>query len=96
MLSPAIKASILLSICFVTVFVDGKVIDITESKGGIISSPDYPKAYANDLEVTWNIHVRPGHKIAVYFTEFDLENSYDDVLKQPCVYDYLKVRVLTN
>ncbi|XP_069610279.1 complement C1r-A subcomponent-like isoform X1 [Ranitomeya imitator] len=52
---------------------------------GLVSSPNYPKAYPNDQRWTWNITVRSGFHISLKFLVFDLEPS------DACNYDYVKV-----
>jgi len=57
---------------------------------GIISSPDFPSPYANNLNLTWRIKTSPGYVIRLEFIDFHLESSYDDVAGR-CVYDYVKI-----
>lgn len=52
---------------------------------GEILSPNYPQAYPNDLQESWEIQVPPGYGIRLYFTHLDLEPS------QNCEYDSVKV-----
>lgn len=52
---------------------------------GEILSPNYPQAYPNDLQESWEIQVPPGYGIHLYFTHLDLEPS------QNCEYDSVKV-----
>ena len=58
---------------------------------GRIESPGYPEPYANDQDITWTITVEQGYKIELFFTVFDVEDSYDEDLGGSCVYDYVKV-----
>lgn len=52
---------------------------------GEILSPNYPQAYPNDLQESWEIQVPPGYGIRLYFTHLDLEPS------QNCEYDSVKI-----
>ena len=59
---------------------------------GIISSPDFPSPYANNLNLTWRIKTSPGYVITLRFIDFYLEESYD-MDAGWCVYDYVEVSV---
>lgn len=52
---------------------------------GEILSPNYPQAYPNDYQQTWEINVPSGYGIHLYFTHLDIEPS------QNCEYDFVKV-----
>merc|ERR1712062_357725 len=52
---------------------------------GEIQSPNYPAAYPNNLDKTWNIEVAPGQRIQLTFESFDLEAHSD------CGYDYVQI-----
>jgi len=52
---------------------------------GEIQSPNYPAAYPNNLEKTWNLEVASGGRIKLTFESFDLEASSD------CRYDYVQI-----
>ncbi|KAH0628580.1 hypothetical protein JD844_009923, partial [Phrynosoma platyrhinos] len=52
---------------------------------GEILSPNYPQAYPNDAQESWEISVPPGYGIHLYFTHLDIEPS------QNCEYDFVKV-----
>ena len=51
---------------------------ILHSRTGNLASPNYPSAYAADIECEWEIRVEPGYKVlASFYQRFDLENSTD-------------------
>uniref|UniRef100_F7CCG9 Complement C1s n=1 Tax=Monodelphis domestica TaxID=13616 RepID=F7CCG9_MONDO len=52
---------------------------------GEILSPNYPQAYPNNVQKTWNITVPDGYGIHLYFTHLDMELSAN------CEYDSVKV-----
>ncbi|XP_054447446.1 complement C1s subcomponent [Pteronotus mesoamericanus] len=52
---------------------------------GEILSPNYPQAYPNDIEKSWDIEVPEGYGIHLYFTHLDIE------LSENCAYDSVKV-----
>ncbi|NWV00088.1 C1S protein, partial [Upupa epops] len=52
---------------------------------GEILSPNYPQAYPNDVQESWDIQVPAGFGIHLYFTHMDLE------LSQDCEYDFVKI-----
>eukprot|EP00090_Calanus_glacialis_P014380 TRINITY_DN23170_c0_g1_i1.p1 TRINITY_DN23170_c0_g1~~TRINITY_DN23170_c0_g1_i1.p1 ORF type:complete len:870 (-),score=100.53 TRINITY_DN23170_c0_g1_i1:1263-3872(-) len=60
--------------------------NITDSENGFIKSPNYPEKYTtNDqkkegtgygsLQCHWFIHAKPGHKILLYFDDFEVEGN---------------------
>eukprot|EP00794_Sanderia_malayensis_P003246 gene3246-3727_t len=53
---------------------------------GYIASPRWPLNYPNRQSCTWKIVLAPGRRIAVRFTDFDLEDH------STCRYDYLEAR----
>ncbi|XP_004692625.1 PREDICTED: complement C1s subcomponent [Condylura cristata] len=53
---------------------------------GEILSPNYPQAYPNEVEKTWDIEVPKGHGIHLYFTHLDIELSED------CAYDSVQIK----
>ena len=57
---------------------------------GTIKVGDSRNPYGDDIDRTWRITVRPGYRVHVYFTTFDLEDSYEDDIGA-CAYDYLQV-----
>ena len=69
--------------------VPAKVIKV-EGTWGMIKLGEHPAGYENNLDITWRITVRPGYRVSVEFTTFDLENSYEKG-NGSCVYDYLQV-----
>lgn len=52
---------------------------------GEILSPNYPQAYPNEIEKTWDIEVPEGFGIRLYFTHLDME------LSENCEYDSVQV-----
>ena len=59
---------------------------------GLIESPNYPRHYPTNHNKTWHISAPEGYQVVIYFTVFDLEDSYDLDLGGSCVYDYVKVQ----
>ncbi|KAJ6216814.1 hypothetical protein RDWZM_007971 [Blomia tropicalis] len=57
---------------------------ITSSVAEIVS-PNYPEHYPNKKDCTWHFTATPGHRIKLYFNDFDLEPSQD------CTYDYIAI-----
>lgn len=55
---------------------------------GEILSPNYPQAYPNEVEKSWDIEVPEGYGIHLYFTHLDIE------LSENCSYDSLQVHVM--
>ena len=59
---------------------------ILHSRTGSLASPNYPSAYAANVECEWEIRVEPGYKVqASFYQRFDLENSTD------CRNDFVEV-----
>lgn len=52
---------------------------------GEILSPNYPQAYPNEIEKSWDIEVPEGYGIHLYFTHLDVELSED------CAYDSVQI-----
>ncbi|XP_004448533.2 complement C1s subcomponent [Dasypus novemcinctus] len=52
---------------------------------GEILSPNYPQAYPNEIEKSWDIEVPEGYGIHLYFTHLDIE------LSENCAYDSVKI-----
>jgi len=58
--------------------------NITGELNGIIHSPNFPEKYASSAQDNmtqqchWFIHVRPGHKVLLYFEEFEVEGKPED------------------
>uniref|UniRef100_A0A8C5KUG7 Complement C1s subcomponent n=1 Tax=Jaculus jaculus TaxID=51337 RepID=A0A8C5KUG7_JACJA len=52
---------------------------------GKIVSPNYPQAYPNEIEKTWDIEVPEGFGVHLYFTHLDIELSED------CAYDSVQI-----
>lgn len=52
---------------------------------GEILSPNYPQAYPNEVEKSWDIEVPEGYGIHLYFTHLDIE------LSENCAYDSVQV-----
>ena len=59
---------------------------------GLIESPNYPQHYPTNQNLTWHISAPEGYQVVIYFTVFDLEDSYDSDLGGSCIYDYVKVQ----
>jgi len=67
------------------------LIELSEPHG-TFQSPRFPSPYQNDLDITWEISAPEGYQIVVYFTTFDLEDSYDEDYGGVCAYDYVQVK----
>lgn len=52
---------------------------------GEILSPNYPQAYPNEVEKSWDLEVPEGYGIRLYFTHVDIELSED------CAYDSVRI-----
>ncbi|XP_037703811.1 complement C1s subcomponent [Choloepus didactylus] len=52
---------------------------------GEILSPNYPQAYPNEIEKSWDIEVPEGYGIHLYFTHLDIE------LSENCAYDSVQI-----
>ncbi|XP_061492691.1 complement C1s subcomponent [Rhineura floridana] len=65
--------------CFLLAYIEAA------SLYGEILSPNYPQAYPNEAQESWEISVPPGYGIHLYFTHLDIEPS------QNCQYDSVKV-----
>ncbi|XP_040834767.1 complement C1s subcomponent [Ochotona curzoniae] len=52
---------------------------------GEILSPNYPQAYPNEVEKSWDIEVPEGYGIHLYFTHLDIE------LSENCEYDSVQI-----
>lgn len=53
-----------------------------------ITSPNFPEPYPQNIQCTWRILAPTGHKVELFFLEFELEDSY---LDSGC-HDYVSVR----
>ncbi|XP_065344562.1 cubilin [Cloeon dipterum] len=53
---------------------------------GTLTSPNYPRKYASNLDCIYIIQVADGQQISLNFTVFDLENSTD------CSFDFIEIR----
>ena len=53
---------------------------------GVVTSPNYPDKYPNDLQNTTTIGVEKGMIIALKFTAFNVERGDDS-----CPYDHLTI-----
>nr|XP_002128632.1 mannan-binding lectin serine protease 1 [Ciona intestinalis] len=58
---------------------------------GILESPHFPSPYPDNVDITWVLTAPSGYQMKLYFTHFDLEDSYDTDLGGSCVYDYVKI-----
>lgn len=63
----------------------GGVLNLTD---GTVISPNYPNHYDHTAECDWIITVPQNARIALNFTDFQLESS------STCAYDYLEVAQL--
>lgn len=54
---------------------------------GMFQSPNYPSPYPDNLNVRWEINVMAGHRVKLYFVEFDMEPG-----TKGCNADYVLVR----
>ncbi|KAI4562255.1 hypothetical protein MJT46_011217 [Ovis ammon polii x Ovis aries] len=61
--------------------------DYTE-ESGTFTSPNFPRFYPNNLECVYRITVESSRQIALYFTNFSLE----DAIGSTCVADYVEIR----
>jgi hypothetical protein len=58
--------------------------NITGELDGILHSPNFPEKYASSAQENitkqchWFIHVKPGHKVLLYFEEFEVEGKPED------------------
>lgn len=66
-------------------------VEITGVDHGEITSPNFPAGYGNELELSWRITVEEGYQIQYFFTEFQLEDSYDEDQGGACAYDYVQL-----
>nr|XP_002129497.1 mannan-binding lectin serine protease 1-like [Ciona intestinalis] len=56
---------------------------------GFLTSTGYPQPYGNNLNDTWTITVNRGYRVVLYFTAFDLEDSFAN--GEVCGLDYLQI-----
>ena len=63
---------------------------MTSSFPGVVTSPNYPDKYPNDLQNTTTIEVEKGMIIALKFTAFDVEPSRRST--SLCYYDHLTIK----
>ncbi|XP_071744912.1 LOW QUALITY PROTEIN: cubilin [Lepeophtheirus salmonis] len=66
-----------------SIFGDGCGGNITDLDNGVITSPNYPEKYSSskisgNQQCHWFIHVKPRHKILLYFEEFEVEGTPND------------------
>jgi len=85
---------LLLLLAATVLMTDCVPVEITGVEHGELTSPNFPSGYANDLEQSWRITVEEGYQIQYFFTEFELEDSYDEDQGGACAYDY--VQLATN
>ena len=76
---------LLLPACFATTVVE------LSGDYGTFQSPNYPQPYPPDQDIEWHISAPEGYRVMVYFTWFDLEDSYDEDYGGACAYDYVQV-----
>ena len=53
--------------------------DILTTSSGLLTSPNFPGAYANNYNCQWIIRVTAGSKVRLTFTDFATEGFYDYV-----------------
>ncbi|KRZ32162.1 Cubilin [Trichinella pseudospiralis] len=58
---------------------------VYNNKHGVITSPNYPDRYIQNLHCIWKIAVPRGLKVKIAFTTFALEESPN------CLYDYVEI-----
>lgn len=61
---------------------------------GTFHSANFPQFYDNNQIRNWTIRSPVGFRVVLYFTEFDLEDSYYDGVV--CAADYIEVLKLRN
>uniref|UniRef100_H2YNG0 Complement subcomponent C1r n=1 Tax=Ciona savignyi TaxID=51511 RepID=H2YNG0_CIOSA len=69
---------------------EGEVIHLDESFGELLS-PNFPQPYPDNVDKTWVINAPPANQVQVYFSQFSLEDSYDEDFGGACAYDYLRI-----
>ena len=62
------------------------IVVLISSFPGVVTSPNYPDKYPNDLRNTTTIEVEKGMIVALKFTAFDVERGDDS-----CPYDHLTI-----
>lgn len=72
--------------CFFKTAVCGPTSLMVTNKTQVLTSPNYPNAYGNNLICRWFLLLEPPNTvISLRFTELDLENTTD------CSSDYLEI-----
>ena len=66
------------------------IVGLTSSFPGVVTSPNYPNKYPNDLRNTTTIEVEKGMIVALKFTAFDVEPSRRST--SLCYYDHLTIK----
>ncbi|XP_074647927.1 blastula protease 10-like [Tubulanus polymorphus] len=59
---------------------------ILSNDSGIITTPNYPADYNNNMDCIWLIKNKPGGIIHFEFEDFEMEHEYG------CAYDYVEIR----
>ena len=62
--------------------------EIDVSAPGVMTSPNYPDDYLDDLNCVYVFYAPVGYRVSLTFTLFDLEDCRD------CACDKLEVRVI--
>ncbi|KAG4066297.1 hypothetical protein HA402_000521 [Bradysia odoriphaga] len=63
-----------------------------KSHRGVIESPNFPAQYPDNLQCDWTIIAPRGNKIFVAFSQFEIEESYDDSDEtKECTFDYVEI-----
>ncbi|XP_076806561.1 mannan-binding lectin serine protease 2-like [Clavelina lepadiformis] len=90
---------IALAIFFLNEFCDvsaQEIINIDGQRHGRFMSGGFPHSYSDNMDITWKITVRENYRVRLYFSTFNLEDSYDEELGGSCVYDYVQISGVTH
>ena len=71
------------------------IVVLISSFPGVVTSPNYPDEYPNDLQNTTTIKVEKGMIIALKFTAFDVEQgeyAFSPGSASPCLFDHLTIK----
>ncbi|XP_076806164.1 mannan-binding lectin serine protease 2-like [Clavelina lepadiformis] len=67
------------------------VIRLSDEYGQFRSPASLGETYLDNQDITWEITADPGYQVVVYFSIFDLEDSYDEEMGGSCAYDFLEI-----
>lgn len=62
--------------------------EINQATRGMITSPNYPASYGQDLQCNWRVTVSRGSSIQVVFSDLDMESHFD------CLFDSIEVYLI--